>query len=260
MKKILSAALAGALVLSLAVPALAAGSNVYVVNGKTLNTSSLPQADGIPMRAFVEADGGAAEWYAEDNMSLFYIDGASMSVDFASGKAEVGSESFSGAFAVAGVTYAPVEAVEAMEGVSVTVSGNTYTITTPTADPLNQLAKDIIAQTGMGNGMKASSADLANYYGISADLFESVVAYLPMMINADTIIVGKVNSGKMNDAKEALEARKAATIQNFENYLPAPLEMAENGKIVSNGDYVMLIISPDNTTATSLFNTFVKNQ
>ena len=61
-----------------------------------------------------------------------------------------------------------------------------------------------------------------------------------------------------DDAKADLEARKAATVQNFENYLPGPLEMAKNGKVVSNGNYVMLIISGDNAKAVELFNAFVK--
>lgn len=260
MKKLTCLALAGALSLSMAVPALAAAQKTLTVNGAKVDVSKLPVADGIPMRAFVESDGGSAEWYPEDNCSLFFIDGSSVMVEFATGNITVDGQTFQGGKAVEGVTYIPVKAVEAMNGVSVTETASGYTITTPSSDPLVKLAKDILEKAGMAAGMKASASEMEAYYGIRSASFESVVGYFPMMVNADTVIIGKVNSGKMADAKADLEARKAATIQNFENYLPAPLEMAKNGKVVSSGDYVMLIISGDNDKAVELFNAFVKAQ
>lgn len=269
MKKLAALVLAGALSLSLAAPALAADTPVLIsakrpvitVNGVTLNTSKLPQADGIPLRAFVEADGGSAEWYAKENQSLFYTEDGTISVDFAAGTATVDRDMvFEGVKAVEGVTFAPAAVVDALPGVTVTEKNGDYTITTSSADPVVKLAKDIQKQAGMGKGMKATAGNMKEFYGIVPDNYDSCVGYFPMMINADTVFVGKVKSGKMAAAKKELEARKQATIQNFENYLPGPLEMSKNGKVVSNGRYVMLIISGDNDKAVELFNSFVKGK
>lgn len=269
MKKLAALVLAGALSLSLAAPALAADTPVLIsakrpvitVNGVTLNTSKLPQADGIPLRAFVEADGGSAEWYAKENQSLFYTEDGTISVDFAAGTATVDRDMvFEGVKAVEGVTFAPAAVVDALPGVTVTEKNGDYTITTSSADPVVKLAKDIQKQAGMGKGMKATAGNMKEFYGIDPDNYDSCVGYFPMMINADTVFVGKVKSGKMAAAKKELEARKQATIQNFENYLPGPLEMSKNGKVVSNGSYVMLIISGDNDKAVELFNSFVKGK
>lgn len=266
MKKFASLALAGALTLTLAAPALAADlpllistrRPVITVNGVALDTSKLPQADGIPLRAFVEADGGSATWYAEDNQSLFFIDGASISVDFATGAATVGDKSFQGVEAVEGVTFASAEVVDAMEGVSVTEENGNFLITTASADPMVQLARNIQEQTEMARGMKQTAAQMKEFYNLDTDNFTSVVAYMPMMISADAVIIGQVASGKMETAKTELEAIRAQIQRGFENYLPGPLELAKNGKIVTNGNYVMLIISADNDTAVDLFNSAVK--
>lgn len=85
-----------------------------------------------------------------------------------------------------------------------------------------------------------------------------MAAFFPMMISADTIVIGKVKSGEMDAVKEELEAVRARTQQSFEQYLPEPLERAKNGRVVTSGDYVMLIISGDNDTAIQMFRDGVK--
>ena len=73
------------------------------------------------------------------------------------------------------------------------------------------------------------------------------------MISADTIIIGQVAEGQMEAAQAALEEVRATTQRGFENYLPEPLERAKNGRVVTSGDYIMLIISGDNDAAIDLF-------
>ncbi len=267
MKKFASLALAATLTLSLAAPALAAEQPVLIssklptitVNGAVLDTSKLPKADGIPLRAFVEADGGSATWYAEENSSNFYTEDGSVSVNFTTGVATVGSKEFTkGVEAIEGVTFVSAEIVGAISGVTVKQENGNYTITTAASDPLVKLAKNIMETTEMAKGMKQDAASLEQYFNIKQENFESIVAYMPMMISADTVIVGKAAPGKMKEAKADLQGRLDATIQSFEQYLPGPLEMAKKGKIVEKNGYVMLIISPDTATAIDLFNTAVK--
>lgn len=264
MKKMMTIAVAGAMTLSMAAPALAVNTLIstkaptITVNGTVLDTSKMPRQSGIPLRAFVEADGGAATWYPEENSSDFYTEDGSITVHYADGSIEVGDQKFTGAVAVEGVTFVPVEALKAMTGVTVTERDGNYTITTTAADPMVKIAREIQNGVEMASTMKTTADQLKEYHGLDISLFESVVGYTPMMINADTIIIGKVVSGKMQDAKAALEAHKQTVVNSFEHYLPAPLEMAKNGKVVSSGDYVMLIISGDNEKAVEIFNAGVK--
>ena len=77
-----------------------------------------------------------------------------------------------------------------------------------------------------------------------------------MMINADTLILGRYAEGAdKTAAKEQLEACRAATEQSFEHYLPHPYELAQNGRVVesADGNYLMLVISEDNDKAIELF-------
>ena len=110
----------------------------------------------------------------------------------------------------------------------------------------------------MGASIKLDAAGMEESYNIPADCFTEAIGFFPMIVSADTIVIGKVADGKMDDAKAALEAQRALTQQNFEQYLPEPLERAKNGQIVTSGDYIMLIISGDNDTAIQMFKDGVK--
>ena len=85
MKRVLSAAAALTLALSLGTSALAY-SGTITLNGASLSTATLPDAPTgavIPLRAVVEADYGFVDWYADENRSFFSLDGNSIYVDCA---------------------------------------------------------------------------------------------------------------------------------------------------------------------------------
>ena len=76
MKRVLSAAAALTLALSLGASALAY-SGTITLNGTKLDTAKLPDAPAgsvIPLRAVAEADYGFADWYADENRSFFSLD------------------------------------------------------------------------------------------------------------------------------------------------------------------------------------------
>lgn len=262
MKRILSATLALALGLSLGGSALAASGGYagsITVNGTALDTASLPAAPAgavyLPLRAVAEADYGFADWYADENRSYFALDENRVYVDCATGAIEVNGETVSGmtaAFAQ-GTTYVPVGLMNQLEGYTAAVKGSDITITTPNGESLTRLARSIIDQVGMGATMKQDAAGMEELYGVPASCFTQAVGFFPMMISADTIIIGQVAEGQMEAAQAALEEVRATTQRGFENYLPEPLERAKNGRVVTSGDYIMLIISGDNDAAIDLF-------
>lgn len=262
MKRVLTAAAAMTLTLSLGASALAY-SGTITLNGTKLDTAKLPDAPAgavIPLRTVAEADYGFADWYADENRSYFSLDGNSIYVDCATGAIEVNGEKLANTKAtfVNGVTFVPASVLGKLDGYTAQVKGSDVTVTTPNADELVSLARSIISKVDMAATMKLDAAGMAESYNIPSDCFTEAVGFFPMMVSADTVIIGKVADGKLDDAKAALEAQRALTQQNFEQYLPEPLERAKNGQVVTSGDYIMLIISGDNDTAIQMFKDGVK--
>lgn len=262
MKRVLSAAAALTLTLSLGASALAY-SGTITINGTALSTAGIPDAPAgsvIPLRAVAEADYGFADWYADENRSFFSLDSNRIYVDGATGAIELNGETLTDVKAtfVQGTTFVPVSLLSQLEGYTAQVKGGDVTITTPNGDELVSLARSIIDKVEMGASIKLDAAGMAESYNIPSDCFTEAVGFFPMIVSADTVVIGKVADGKMEEAKEALEAQRALTQKNFEQYLPEPLERAKNGQIVTSGDYIMLIISGDNDTAIQMFKDGVK--
>lgn len=273
MKKLTAACAALTLTLSLgasasAAPLLISGNPGYSgaisINGEALDVSGLPAAPAgavsLPLRAVTEADYGFADWYPEEAKSYFALDTNRVYVSTTDGAIEVNGQAVTGMTAtfVEGVTYVPVGLLNHLEGYKAEVKGSDITVTTPNGEALTKLARSIIDKADMGASMKPSADELKEFYGIDPADFEHVVGFFPMMISADTVVIGQVKDGRMDAVKEALEAQRAKTQQGFEQYLPEPLERAKNGQVVTSGDYVMLIISGDNDTAIQMFKDGVK--
>ena len=242
-------------------------SATIFMDGEQVDTSKVPDApDGyLPMRVLSELTGGSASWYPEDNQSLFFFDENSIIVDFTEMSVQIGagSEPMEGVkpyLDPAGFTFLPYSVLDALETVSVdpnlNLDVNRYDITTSASDPDKKVVLSIMEAVELGARMNSSPAEMEEYMGIRQENFTKVIGYFPMMINADTIVIGEVAEGKMDAAKEDLEARKETTIQSFEHYLQGPHEMAQNGQIVvaPDGAHIMLIISGDNAKAIEMFN------
>ncbi len=121
---------------------------------------------------------------------------------------------------------------------------------------LDEIAAEIMETVPTANLMKIEDeATIADFTSYDVSKYASYAFYSPMIVNADTIhIVEVTDIADIEDAKTALQAEKDKVIQNFTNYLPDPLTMAEGGEIVTKGRYAMLIISADNATAIEIFN------
>lgn len=234
---------------------------ILVLDGETVDATGIPAAPAgyVPMRLLSEANGGSASWYPEDSQALFVFDETSVLVDFNAKTVEVAQELQEGVepyLDPAGYTFLPVSVLSVIETVTVTDDSECYTITTSASDPDKKVVMSIMEAVELGARMKNTPAEMEEYMGIHQENFTSIIGYFPMMINADTIVIGEVAEGKMDAAKEDLEARKQTTIQSFEHYLPDPYEMAQNGQIVvaPDGSHIMLIISGDNDKAIEMFN------
>lgn len=238
-------------------------ASVITLNGEKLSTVGIPKADAslIPMRLIAESDFGSASWYEEENTGSFYMNKNYISVDFNTGAVSVNDVVAEDVAAVVtnGVTFLPVTVLNQFEGYSVILNDDTngveeISISTPNGAPLMKLTRQIMEETEMGSSMLNDKEELESFLGIDPANFDEVIAFSSMMINSDTIVLGKLaEKADADAAKEQLEARRAAIQQSFEQYLPGPLEKAKNGQIVEKDGYLMLIISPDVEKSIELF-------
>lgn len=223
----------------------------------------------VPMRLLCQAtEDGRASWYEEENRSMFYLNNVmiytnfndnSVSIYDRENRKQIPQEGVS-CYLRGGITYLPAEFLSTLDGVTVdtyTENGKEHfdvTIEIP-GTPLQKLAVSIAKTVGLPSG-----GDPAQYFSlaeIDTSAFEELAGQVPMMnTHSMSIIIGKYAAGADKEsAKAALKAYQDNRIQSFTNYLPGPLEIAENGQIVESedGNYVMLIMSEDNDRAIQLF-------
>lgn len=91
-------------------------------------------------------------------------------------------------------------------------------------------------------------------YGGSTDGMEEHVFYEGMTISSTRIYIAKAKTA--DDAKQIekdFSAARQAVEDTFSTYLPAPYEMAKQGRVVIKGLYVMMIIGPNVDKAVEIF-------
>lgn len=276
MKKITTLALSLALAASLTVPAFAAEDMKPVlisaplaytyeitINGAKLDTAKLPMADEnyIPMRAVAEGDHGNAGWYEGDTTASFYMGEFNVNVDFADSAITVGDTKLDvPAILKSGVTYVPVSVFDGVEGYTVTVKDNKIDIVTPNNAPIVKLGFAITEAVNLSD-MRNEDSQLESFFGLKAENYTEIASFLPMMnVKAGSLVVAKVADGKMEAAKTELTTTLDNLKRNFEHYLADQYELAKNGQIITEGDYILYVVSEDNDKAVELFKAYVAEQ
>ena len=79
-----------------------------------------------------------------------------------------------------------------------------------------------------------------------------------MSVQATEFFIAKVKDGKLDAVKSALEQRQKDLEEQWSQYLPAQLELVQNYKLVSNGNYILFAVSESAPDAVSAFNTYTK--
>ena len=72
--------------------------------------------------------------------------------------------------------------------------------------------------------------------------------------SANVIVVEAKGQDQVASIQESLEKRKDDVCNSFEMYLPDQYEIAQNGKIVTKGNYVALLIIENVDRAEEIFN------
>lgn len=221
----------------------------------------------VPLRLVCQAtEGGYASWFKEENRSMFVLNEKVIFTDFNDGAIYVRDDDRNDILQEGytcslrdGATYVPAAFLATLDGISVDsyTFGDEevfdFTIEVP-GTPLKKLYREIQSAVGMARGMDV--IEYLTVLEIDVSAFAEVAGEAPSMTRADTVVIAKWAEDADKDlGKAALKTIQDNTIQSFTDYLPDPLEVAENGQIVESedGQYVMLIMSEDNEQAIQLF-------
>ena len=129
---------------------------------------------------------------------------------------------------------------------------------TPSASPVASTWNDI-AKLDLPSLMDVDADTLSALYGIDAADLEEYICKMPMMsVQATEFFIAKVKDGKLDAVKSALEQRQKDLEEQWSQYLPAQLELVQNYKLVSNGNYILFAVSESAPDAVSAFNTYTK--
>lgn len=106
------------------------------------------------------------------------------------------------------------------------------------------------------HNMTAMPADFAkDVYGIDPAKYEDVLIYGTMLnVKSNEIILIKAkDEAGVAQAKQDLTNRRNTVLKTWEHYLPDQYELAQQSQIVSSGNYVAFICSPDVNKVVSAF-------
>lgn len=128
------------------------------------------------------------------------------------------------------------------ESIPDTMSGMMLKANTTLEDIIMKLGEDL----GISMPTKVDDSTLKDVFGIDPEWIEEYYGeYSAANTSADHLLAFKVKEGHVEDVKKALEARREAIIQGFEESLLEQLEKARNATIVEKGNYVFFVIAGD---------------
>lgn len=106
--------------------------------------------------------------------------------------------------------------------------------------------------------MDVNQEEIKTLYGLDSDIFEEFIVKRSMLkIRAHEIAIIKVTDlTNVEKVKQAMEIRRQQIVSEFETYLQDQYEIAIDGKIDSNGKYIIFIISEQANEIVNTFNSF----
>ena len=113
---------------------------------------------------------------------------------------------------------------------------------------LEEIVMKLGEELGINMPQKMDEAHLRDVLGIQPEWVEEYYGeYSAANTSADHLMAFKVKSGHVNEVKEALDKRREAIANSFEESLLQEQEKARNATIVEKGDYLFFIIAGDVT-------------
>ena len=141
-----------------------------------------------------------------------------------------------------------------------TAAPTTTTTEAPKKVDLASLSSRMISQVGVEGAMPLAKERLTGLYGIAQGDIASAGCFVTMngSFPEEAIMIEAKDSGAKSRIVSALNTRLSDVLVQAENYDAANYALAKQCKVISNGNYVALFVSPKHAAMESMFNSAVK--
>lgn len=134
------------------------------------------------------------------------------------------------------------------------------TDSTPAAGEINMAdvvaALEAVAPVAMAQELSPSIEGSADYmtdlFGLNLDDIEDYYGKTTIAnVSSDVVLMVKAKPGQVDTVKAALEQHRSNLAASFEMYLEDQFIKASNGRVVTKGDYALLVVLGDNDRITN---------
>lgn len=125
-----------------------------------------------------------------------------------------------------------------------------------------EMADKMIEEVEQPSLMELSAQEVKDVYNLDLDKIEDYSIRIPLMnIKTNEIAIIKVKDAvHVADVEAALTQRAENVMKQFEQYLPDQYEQAKNYKLVTKGNYVLLVISDKADELVKIYDSFFEQK
>ncbi|MFJ7978065.1 DUF4358 domain-containing protein [Peribacillus sp. NPDC096379] len=125
-----------------------------------------------------------------------------------------------------------------------------------------EMADQMVKKVQEPAQMELSAEELKDLYKIDPKKLEDFSIRVPMMnVKTNEIAILKVKDAKdVADVKAAAKQRAENVMKQFEHYLPDQYENAKNYRLITKGNYVLLVISDKADEIIKVYDSFFKQK
>ncbi|MGE7091808.1 DUF4358 domain-containing protein [Lysinibacillus sp. NPDC048646] len=125
-----------------------------------------------------------------------------------------------------------------------------------------EMADQMVEKVEQPAQMELSAEELQNLYNIDPEKLEDYSVRVPMMnVKTNEIAILKVkDANDVAEVEAAAKQRAENVIKQFEQYLPEQYENAKNYKLITKGNYVLLVISDSADELIKVYDSFFEQK
>lgn len=125
-----------------------------------------------------------------------------------------------------------------------------------------EMADQMVKEVEQPAQMELSAQEVKDIYNIDPEKLEEYAIRVPMMnVKTNEIAIIKVKDAEYVAEVEAAAKQRAENVmKQFEQYLPDQYENAKNYKLITKGNYVLLVISDKADELVKVYDSFFEKK
>ena len=150
----------------------------------------------------------------------------------------------------------------AMVALVISACSNDKSETIEVKESAKEMADKMVTEVEQPAQIELSEEQLKDFYNIDASKLEDFTVRMPMMnVKTNEIAIFKVKDAKdVAEIEAAAKERAENVAKQFEQYLPDQYENAKNYKIVTKGNYVLMVISESADELIKVYESFFEEK